>query len=215
MRNTRPNTGCGSCAATRPPPTGPVSSCSAPPSRPRGCWFARHGAGTSALCWEPREACSRRRCRGSGLAAERRSARARSRPDDQAAILHPAKPVPDEPVPYPRVDPGQSAPPPSAKAPMTNALGTTADSTAAAVLLDAHVHLHPGFSVADWLASARQNLDRAAGRLGVHPAVLGCLWLVDTVADRGYARLAQLADGGRTTGEWTIARTAEPMSLLA
>lgn len=80
------------------------------------------------------------------------------------------------------------------------------------VLIDAHVHVHPGFARDSFLDSALRSFRAAAAQLGREDAFLGCLML----AEMGPARWFRRAWSGEAgEGMWRFERTAEAESLVA
>ena len=85
----------------------------------------------------------------------------------------------------------------------------------AAVLVDAHAHLHGCFALEEFLDGAREAFQRAAGELGV-PLAEGVLLLAQTGGDERFERLAAQAGGAPHDGAgWHLSRTGEPVSLAA
>lgn len=87
-----------------------------------------------------------------------------------------------------------------------------------ATLVDAHAHLHDCFALGDFLDGARDGFRRGAADLGLHPAT-GVLLLAQTTGDEKFEHLAAAAapprsEPPRTVG-WSLARTGEPVSLVA
>ncbi|MEM7522388.1 MAG: hypothetical protein AAF360_01225 [Pseudomonadota bacterium] len=76
----------------------------------------------------------------------------------------------------------------------------------AKMLVDAHVHIHPGVSVADILDAAARNMSAAA--TGAGPLV-GALLLTESAGVNAYADLPQSA------GDWALEATEEPISRIA
>lgn len=82
----------------------------------------------------------------------------------------------------------------------------------ASVLVDAHVHVHPGFACDAFFDAARENFRREAAGLGLRDEVLGCLLL----AEMGPACWFQRARNGQEEGgAWRFERTSEFESLVA
>ncbi len=81
------------------------------------------------------------------------------------------------------------------------------------LLVDAHVHFHPGFNRSDFLNSAAGNFQRAAAELALGPAWLGCLLFTESRGDHYFEDLRRnrVLDGGR----WAIDATEESCSLIA
>lgn len=76
-------------------------------------------------------------------------------------------------------------------------------------LVDAHVHLYPGADPGQMLSAAARNMGRAARARGLPRRPPGILMLTENA---GLDRFAELAGAA---GGWTVAATAEPVSLLA
>lgn len=81
----------------------------------------------------------------------------------------------------------------------------------ATLLIDAHVHLHPGDDPGACLDAAAANLARARDALQLTGEVTGVLMLTEMA---GVNRFAELAAGG-PCGTWRIDRTGEAASLTA
>jgi hypothetical protein len=85
------------------------------------------------------------------------------------------------------------------------------------LLVDAHVHLHPCFGPAAFLAAAAANFRVAAVQRGLPAETPGCLLLTDAGEVDGLARLRAWWGGGggavRTDG-WAVRDTAESSSVL-
>ena len=80
------------------------------------------------------------------------------------------------------------------------------------VLVDAHVHVHPGFARDAFLDGALRNFQAAVADLGLKGTCLGCLLL----AEMGPARWCRQAREGREgSGAWSFERTGEAESLVA
>lgn len=79
-------------------------------------------------------------------------------------------------------------------------------------LVDAHVHVHPGFARDSFLDKALRSFRGAAAELGRQDDFLGCLML----AEMGPARWFRRAwSGEEGEGTWRFERTAEAESLVA
>ena len=76
-------------------------------------------------------------------------------------------------------------------------------------LVDAHVHLYPGADPGEMLSAAARNMGRAARARGLPRRPPGILMLTENAGLDRFAGLAGAAGG------WTVAPTAEPVSLLA
>jgi hypothetical protein len=89
----------------------------------------------------------------------------------------------------------------------------------AALLIDAHVHLHDCFPLDAFFEQAHRNFEEAARDHGWDPA-LGVLMLTESEGVDWFARLAGLAAGtgfDRDTllTRWTIEATRDPAALVA
>jgi hypothetical protein len=80
------------------------------------------------------------------------------------------------------------------------------------VLVDAHVHIHPGFARDAFFDSAMNNFRRSAAELGRPDDFLGCLLLAEMGAARWF-RGARNGEEGE--GTWAFEKTGETESLLA
>lgn len=83
------------------------------------------------------------------------------------------------------------------------------------VLVDAHVHVHPGFAGDAFLDAALANFRKAAAALGRPEDFLGCLLLAEMSEMRrmpGWLRRANHPEGN---GMWRFERTGETESLVA
>jgi hypothetical protein len=79
----------------------------------------------------------------------------------------------------------------------------------ACVLVDAHVHIHPCFSLESFFDGALENFRKAARGLDLPGTAAGCLLLAEMAGSHW------LRDAGRTVGAWTLASTREEDSLVA
>ena len=86
--------------------------------------------------------------------------------------------------------------------------------TPAPLLIDAHVHFHPGFGRDAFLDAALANFARGAAELGIAGPFTGCLMLAETAQDRWFLRLARQEDGARF-GSWQIEPTGDDVVLAA
>lgn len=82
----------------------------------------------------------------------------------------------------------------------------------ASVLVDAHVHVHPGFARDAFLDAALANFRREAAELGLRDEVLGCLLLAEMGPARWFLRTRSGEEG---TGAWRFEQTDEFESLVA
>jgi hypothetical protein len=80
------------------------------------------------------------------------------------------------------------------------------------VLLDAHVHFHPGFDRGAFLDAALANLGRGAAELGL-PGAARCLLLAERRGEHWFEELA--AGGAGEVEGWSLWPTAEPEALVA
>lgn len=69
------------------------------------------------------------------------------------------------------------------------------------LLIDAHVHFHPGFRRDDFLDAAQVNFARGAAELGIEGPSTGCLMLAETAEERWFLRLSRQEEGARF-GAW-------------
>lgn len=102
-------------------------------------------------------------------------------------------------------------PPPSARGPMTAAH--------AEVLLDAHVHYHPGFSKAVFFAAAAANLRAGRGQLDLDGSPRSGIMLAESHGVDAFGEFAEQAatglPGGTPPDGWWFRRTEEDNSLWA
>lgn len=90
-------------------------------------------------------------------------------------------------------------------------MSASAGTMSGIALVDAHVHLHPGFATGVFLDHAATNFRHAADRLGLPTTPTGCLMLTESA---GVDRFAALRDGAdRTLGDWHVEPTREACSL--
>jgi hypothetical protein len=82
----------------------------------------------------------------------------------------------------------------------------------ASVLVDAHVHVHPGFAGEAFLDAALANFRRSALELGRQDSFLGCLLLAEMGTARWFRRARSGEEG---EGTWSFERTGEAESLRA
>jgi hypothetical protein len=82
----------------------------------------------------------------------------------------------------------------------------------ASVLVDAHVHVHPGFARDAFLDAALANFRREAAEMGLRDEVLGCLLLAEMGPARWFHRARNGEEG---SGVWSFERTGEFESLVA
>jgi hypothetical protein len=80
-------------------------------------------------------------------------------------------------------------------------------------LVDAHVHLHGSFPLAEALAIADQQFRRAARALSLGEGWAGCIMLAENEGEARFRRL-QHQGLGPEGGEWSVRPTAEEISLL-
>lgn len=80
------------------------------------------------------------------------------------------------------------------------------------VLVDAHVHVHPGFARDAFLEATLGNFRRAAIELGLGEGFLGCLLLAEMGPARWFHRAWRGEEG---EGTWCFERTGEAESLVA
>ena len=84
-------------------------------------------------------------------------------------------------------------------------------STPAPLLIDAHVHFHPGFDQDRFLAAAVANFRRGAAELGLEKSFLGCLLLAESADAHWFASLRS----GGAEGGWSFEPTEEPTAIVA
>jgi hypothetical protein len=82
------------------------------------------------------------------------------------------------------------------------------------LLIDAHVHFHPGFERDAFLDAALANFARGAAELGIEGPFTGCLMLAETAQDRWFLRLSRQEDGARF-GSWQLEPTGDDVVLTA
>jgi hypothetical protein len=87
------------------------------------------------------------------------------------------------------------------------------DGAAGSILVDGHAHYYECFGVERFFDAATANLTRAAHRIGLRPALRGCLWLADVPNQPGFEQLPELA--ARRSAQWTFVETEESISLIA
>jgi hypothetical protein len=79
------------------------------------------------------------------------------------------------------------------------------------VLVDAHVHVHPGFARDAFFDAALRSFRRSAAELGHQGDFLGCLLLAEMKGARWFRRARQGEEG---EGTWSFDRTGEAESLV-
>jgi hypothetical protein len=82
------------------------------------------------------------------------------------------------------------------------------------LLIDAHVHFHPGFRRDDFLDAALANFARGASELGIDGPVTGCLMLAETAEERWFLRLSRQEEGARF-GAWQFESAGDDAVLTA
>lgn len=82
-----------------------------------------------------------------------------------------------------------------------------------ALLVDAHVHLHPCFDRARFFECAVANVRRAGQRARPGEFAAGCLLLAETPGTGAFESLRDLAPGGPAPG-WRTERSADDLSIL-
>jgi hypothetical protein len=92
--------------------------------------------------------------------------------------------------------------------------------TTSAVLVDAHVHIHDCFDLAEFLDAAARNFSAAAAAQSLAAGYVSVLCLTETCRARKFEQLRSLAesctDGGVVEGStWRVYATAEPISISA
>jgi hypothetical protein len=86
------------------------------------------------------------------------------------------------------------------------------DARATTLLVDAHVHLHPGFDVTRFFTAAADNFATAAGELGLEQPWRGVLILTESAGTHRFAALCRGA-GQAGMDRWRIEATCEATSL--
>jgi hypothetical protein len=79
----------------------------------------------------------------------------------------------------------------------------------ACALVDAHVHIHPCFSLEPFFDRALENFRKAARSLDLSGTAAGCLLLTEMAGSHW------LRDTRGTVGDWTLAPEGEENSLIA
>jgi hypothetical protein len=82
------------------------------------------------------------------------------------------------------------------------------------LLIDTHVHFHPGFRRDDFLDAALASFARGAAELGVDGPFTGCLMLAETAEERWFLRLSRQEEGARF-GAWQFEPTGDDAVLTA
>ncbi|HEX9944579.1 MAG TPA: hypothetical protein VGG03_21420 [Thermoanaerobaculia bacterium] len=82
------------------------------------------------------------------------------------------------------------------------------------LLIDAHVHFHPGFDRDAFLDAALDNFAWGAAELGIAPPFMGCLMLAERAGERCFLQWAQDEDGAHL-GAWEFEPAADPAALIA
>lgn len=83
-----------------------------------------------------------------------------------------------------------------------------------ALLVDAHVHLHPCFDLADFLTAARTNFQAQAKQLDLSQPIVGALMLAEVSGVYAFADLiSQQAQINQRLSDWTVSPTEEATSL--
>jgi len=91
------------------------------------------------------------------------------------------------------------------------AMTQDAKGSSALALVDAHVHLHDTFDVAELLDRAAEQRDGAARQLGLSAEVPGTLMLTESEGVAAFTRLTSQV-GGRV-GRWSVERTEDAEAL--
>ncbi len=82
------------------------------------------------------------------------------------------------------------------------------------VLVDAHVHLHPCYDLAQFLTAALTNFQRQSDRLALAQPVTAALLLAEVNGVNAFAELtARCKQGHQKLSDWEICPTAEAASL--
>lgn len=84
-------------------------------------------------------------------------------------------------------------------------------SIPAPLLVDAHVHFHPGFNQDRFLDAALANFRRGAAELGLEKSFLGCLLLAEPADAHWFDRLRS----GGAQGAWSFEPAEEPSTVVA
>ncbi|MGP1386405.1 MAG: hypothetical protein ACTS2F_22785 [Thainema sp.] len=86
------------------------------------------------------------------------------------------------------------------------------------IVADAHVHIYDCFNLDQFLDASYQNFSQIAARQDNQLPFLGVLFLTETIRDRYFQKLSQLAAGKSTealTQKWQFRATGEAESLYA
>lgn len=78
------------------------------------------------------------------------------------------------------------------------------------LLVDAHVHIHPGWDTPRFLDAAAANFARAAAAAGLPQDVTGCLMLTEAGERNAFAELA----AQQAVGRWSIRAGSDGCSLI-
>ncbi len=82
------------------------------------------------------------------------------------------------------------------------------------LLIDAHVHFHPGFRRDDFLDASLESFARGAAELGIDGPFTGCLMLAEIAEERWFLRLSRQEEGARF-GAWQFEPTDDDAVLTA
>ena len=89
-----------------------------------------------------------------------------------------------------------------------------ASGEAEGVLIDAHVHCHPIFSLHLFLQAAARNFTVVQSNPGVHSGVAGVLVLTQAHGEDSFSRLQQALQS-RSVPDWELRETDESISFYA
>ncbi|MEA2602908.1 MAG: hypothetical protein QOF89_3900 [Acidobacteriota bacterium] len=82
------------------------------------------------------------------------------------------------------------------------------------LLIDAHVHFHPGFRRDELLDAAVASFARGAAELEIEGPTIGCLMLAETAEERWFLRLSRQEEGARF-GAWQFEPGGDDAVLTA
>lgn len=103
--------------------------------------------------------------------------------------------------------------------PQTDSLHqSTLSSESRLVIADAHVHIYDCFDLDQFLDASYQNFSKIAAHQDNQTPFVGVLFLTETIRDRYFQKLSQLAAGKSTaalTQKWQFRPTGEAESLYA
>lgn len=103
--------------------------------------------------------------------------------------------------------------------PQTDSLHqSTLSSESRLVVADAHVHIYDCFNLDQFLDASYQNFSQISANQDNQTPFIGVLFLTETIRDRYFQKLSQLAAGKSTealTQKWQFSPTSEAESLYA